>query len=133
DLFAGSGALGLESLSRGAQAAVLVERDARQCETLRAVAKRLPGGEAAQVVHADALAWLGAPPQARFDLAFVDPPFDAGLWEPVLAQLGPHLADDAWLYLETPLQRNMQPGDGWRLHREGGTREARHALYRRAG
>ena len=133
DLFAGSGALGLEAISRGACAAVLVERDGRQCETLRAIAQRLPGGEAVQVVHADALSFLGTPVQERFDLAFVDPPFEADLWQPALAGLDARLADDAWLYLETPLHRNIQAGEGWRLHREGSTREARHALYRRPG
>lgn len=131
DLFAGSGALGLEAISRGARGAVLVERDGRQCETLRAIVQRLPGGEAAQVVQADALSFQGAPAQERFDLVFVDPPFDADLWEAVLARLDPLVSDDAWLYLETPLHRNIQPGEGWRLHREGSTRDARHALYRR--
>ena len=133
DLFAGSGALGLEAISRGARAAVLVERDRRQCDTLRAIAQRLPGGDAVQVVHDDALAFLAKPTQERFDLVFVDPPFDADLWEPALAQLDPLVSDDALLYLETPLHRNIQPGEGWRLHREGSTRDARHALYRRQG
>ena len=55
----------------------------------------------------------------------------AGLWESVLPQLGPWLADEAWLYVEAPLQRNIEPGADWRLHREGSTRETRHALYRR--
>ena len=133
DLFAGSGALGFEALSRGAREAVLVERDARQCETLRGIARRLPGGEAASIVHADALAFLRAPPQQRFDLVFVDPPFAADLWDAALAPLDAWVDEAAWLYVEAPLQRNIQPGAGWRLHREGGSREARHALYRRAG
>src|SRR5690606_9279376 len=60
DLFAGSGALGLEAISRGAASAVLVERDARLAASLQATTERLPGGEAAKVVQADALAWLPA-------------------------------------------------------------------------
>ncbi len=131
DLFAGSGALGLEALSRGAREALLVERDARQCEALRAAAGRLEGGAAATVVQADALVFLRAPLHGRFDVVFADPPFTADLWEPVLAQLGPWVADEAWLYVEGPLQRNIAPGGDWRLHREGTTRETRHALYRR--
>src|SRR5690554_7747939 len=53
DLFAGNGALGFEAVSRGARSAVLVERDARQCDTLRGIADRLPGGGAETVVHSD--------------------------------------------------------------------------------
>ena len=54
DLFAGSGALGLEAVSRGAASAVLVERDRELASALRAVATRLPGGDAVTVVEADA-------------------------------------------------------------------------------
>ena len=85
DLFAGSGALGLEALSRGARSAVLVERDRRRCERLRAVADRLDGGGAARIVHADALGFLRAPTGERFDLAFIDPPFDLDLWGAAIA------------------------------------------------
>lgn len=132
DLFAGSGALGLEALSRGAREALLVERDARLCESLRAIAGRLEGGQAATVVHADALAFLRAPLHGRFDLVFLDPPFGADLWQPALSQLDPWLAEGAWLYVEAPLERDVDPGPGWGLHRDGRTRETRHALYRRA-
>ena len=133
DLFAGSGALGLEAVSRGARDALLVERDARQCESLRTVTATLEGGQAATIVQADALAFLRTPLHGRFDVLFVDPPFAGDLWKPVLAQLDPWLADEAWLYVEAPLQRSIEPGADWRVHREGTTRETRHALYRRAG
>ncbi|QWP79375.1 16S rRNA (guanine(966)-N(2))-methyltransferase RsmD [Lysobacter sp. K5869] len=148
DLFAGSGALGMEALSRGAAQAVLVERDPALAAELRALAARLPGGEAARVVQADALAWLaqqaaagdsgpdrgaageGAP---GFDLAFVDPPFAAGLWDAVWPALLPRLAPSAWLYVEAPLETPLALPAPWTLHREGATREVRYALYRRAG
>ena len=131
DLFAGSGALGFEALSRGAREALLVERDPRQCESLRATAQRLAGGEAATVVQADAVAFLRAPLHGRFDVVFVDPPFAAGLWTQALAALPPWLSDDAWLYLEAPLQCSTDPGAGWTEHRRGGSRDTRYALYRR--
>ena len=131
DLFAGSGALGFEALSRGARDALMVERDPRLCEALRETARRLAGGESAAVVQADAAAFLRAPLHGRFDLVFVDPPFDAGLWDAVFAQLDPWVSDRAWLYVEAPLQRSMAPPAGWRPHREGTTRETRHALFRR--
>jgi 16S rRNA (guanine966-N2)-methyltransferase len=131
DLFAGSGALGLEALSRGARGAWLVERDVRQAQSLRATIARLHAGERAHVVQADALAWLRAPLHGRFDIVFVDPPFASGLWQDVLATLPPWLADDAWLYLEAPADAAATP-PGWRLHREGRTREVRYALFQRA-
>lgn len=131
DLFAGTGALGLEAVSRGAREAVLVERDPALAAALRTIAAKLPGGERVHVAHEDALAWLRRAPEP-FDLAFVDPPFAAGLWAPVLAALEPHLAADAWLYVESPADVVPDPAEGWRLHREGRTRDVRYALLRRA-
>jgi 16S rRNA (guanine966-N2)-methyltransferase len=131
DLFAGSGALGLESLSRGAREAVLVERDRAAAESLRQVVARLHAQAEAQVVAADAHAFLRTPLQGRFDIVFVDPPFAAGLWPQVFAALPPWLAEAAWLYVESPADADAAPGPGFALHREGRTREARHALYRR--
>lgn len=132
DLFAGSGALGLEAVSRGAASAVLVERDPALAAALRATAARLPGGEAVNVVQSDARAWLPAQPEASFDLAFVDPPFAAGLWEQVVPLVAARLKPDGWLYVEAPHEAAFALPAEWRLHREGRTREVRYALYRRA-
>jgi 16S rRNA (guanine966-N2)-methyltransferase len=132
DLFAGSGALALEALSRGASEALLVERDPTLVENLHAVIGRLQAGTEAHVLRADALALLRTPLHGRFDVVFVDPPFDAGLWNQVLEVLPPWLADEAWLYLEAPLAAMPTPGVGWIPHREGHTREVHYALYRRA-
>jgi len=130
DLFAGSGALGLEAVSRGAREAVLVERDPALAASLRQVAARLPDGDRVHVVCADALAWLREAP-GGFDLAFVDPPFAAGLWRPALDAVAARMADDAWLYVEAPHDADATPGADWRLHREGGTRDVRYVVYRR--
>ena len=130
DLFAGSGALGLEAVSRGAREAVLVERDPQLAEGLRQLAAKLPGGERVQVVCADALTWLRTAP-GGFDLVFVDPPFAGDVWAQALAGLDGCLADEAWLYVESPASSPAVPGLVWRLHREGQTREVRYALYRR--
>jgi len=130
DLFAGSGALGLEAVSRGAGEAVLVERDPALARSLRETVARLPGGKAVQVIQADALRWLAAPLHGRFDLVFVDPPFADDLWPSVLAALPPWLAENAWLYLETPLRSALDPGPGWHLHREGHSQQTRYALFR---
>ena len=130
DLFAGSGALGLEALSRGAASAVLVERDRALATALTRTLARLEGGEAAQVVNADAMAWLATDGGDPFDLAFLDPPFAAGLWEPAAAALAPWLAPEALIYVECP--RNVVPSlpQGWTLHREGQTRDVHFALHR---
>jgi 16S rRNA (guanine966-N2)-methyltransferase len=132
DLFAGSGALGLEAVSRGAALAVLVERDAALAAALRSTVAKLQDGEAVSVVQADALAWLATQPEAAFDLAFVDPPFAAGLWDAVFAALLPRLHERAWLYVESPGDVQVTLPPGWTLHREGRTREVRFALYRRS-
>jgi 16S rRNA (guanine966-N2)-methyltransferase len=131
DLFAGSGALGLESLSRGAREAMLVERDPGIAEQLRQAVQRLDAGEQGHVVRADALPFLRAPMHGRFDVVFVDPPFEASVWDQVLELLPPWLANDAWLYLEAPVSTRIVPGRHWILHREGRTREVRYAVYRR--
>ena len=132
DVFAGSGAFGLESLSRGAREAHLVEQDARACEGLRATIERLGATDHARVHRADALAWLRAPLHGRFDIVFLDPPFAGGLWDQAIAALPPWLADDAWLYVESPASHAAGFPDGWTLHREGRTRDVRYALLRRA-
>lgn len=131
DLFAGSGALGLEALSRGAATAVLVEREARLAQALIDTLARLQGGQAGQVVRGDALQWLLRQPAAQWDIAFVDPPFAADLWQPVLDALPPRMAPDAWLYVESPRNQPHHMPLPWHLHRESATRDVRHALYRR--
>ncbi len=131
DVFAGSGALGMEALSRGAASAVLVERDPGLADALRELAARLPGGEAATIIQGDALSWLAGQAGAGFDLAFLDPPFAAGLWDKALPLVAATLKPDAWLYVEAPHDAAPQLPPDWRLHREGRTREVRFALYRR--
>ena len=120
DLFAGSGVLGLEALSRGATAAVLVERDRSVARQLRESVAAL-GAAGAEVVEADALAWLEQRP-GPFDVAFLDPPFGSGLQEQALARLERPgvLAPGAFVYLERPAAEGP-PGlpAGWVLHRSG--------------
>ncbi len=129
DLFAGSGALGLEALSRGAGEAFLVERDPAAVRALEDACLKLQA-TTARVLRADALALLAAPLHGRFDIVFLDPPFAAGAWTAALDALPPWLAEGAWLYLESPVAGGTPMPPGWRLHREGATRESRHALYR---
>lgn len=130
DLFAGTGALGLEAISRGAAQAVLVERDPALVRSLRETVERLSAQQSVQVVAQDALAWLGAAPAGVFDIALLDPPFAEGLWGRALTALRPTLASGAWVYVESPAGVAPPVPADWALHREGRTREVRFALYR---
>ena len=90
DLFAGAGGVGLEAISRGAAEVVFVERDARAVAALRENVEALDLGGAARVKRGDVLRELEALYRAgeRFDLVFLDPPYDAGLVETTLETLG---------------------------------------------
>jgi 16S rRNA (guanine966-N2)-methyltransferase len=101
DLFAGSGALGLEALSRGAAHVTFVESDPAAA---REIAARLTewGAHAASVEHSDARTFLGRAPAAPFEIVFLDPPFASALLEESAARLeqGGWLTDGALIYLE---------------------------------
>lgn len=114
DVFAGSGAVGLEAMSRGAAAATLVERDRRCLEVLRRnVAEIDPR---ARVVAADAFAWHGEGPP--YDLVYVDPPYAASDDDVrgLIASLAGHgaLAEDALVVVERSSRSpSPWPGEGW--------------------
>src|SRR5258708_2112787 len=82
DLFAGSGALGIEALSRGAASAVFVERDRQAIATIRGNLTDLGLADRATVVMADALVWAGR--ALAIDVALVDPPYGFERWEQLL-------------------------------------------------
>lgn len=106
DLFAGSGALGLEALSRGAKELILVEKDRGTAATLNSVLQSLPQGVGkAKVVNQDALNFLSeykAQGGKPFDLVFLDPPFASDLLEKSVEKLvqSDLLAEDALVYVE---------------------------------
>lgn len=109
DLYAGTGALGLEAASRGAGKVVLVERDARAAAALRAARERLDA-EAVEVVQGDAATYLSNA-RDRFDLVFLDPPFGSAELERVLPRLAAVLAPGAAVYVEAdrPLAPDAPP------------------------
>lgn len=78
DLFAGSGALGLEALSRGAEHATFVEQSPQALRTLRSNIEALGAGRQATVVRSDALRFVAGLAAGAFDLAFADPPYSQG-------------------------------------------------------
>ena len=79
DLFAGSGALGLEALSRGAAHCDFVEIATRSLTALRANAEKLGAGDAAHVVRGDALKFAERLTAGAYDIAFADPPYGLSL------------------------------------------------------
>ena len=79
DLFAGSGALGLEALSRGAAMATFVEHDPRALTALRKNVEVLNVRERVTIVRADAVKFLQSLDPGAFDIAFADPPYERGL------------------------------------------------------
>ncbi|MFS8534160.1 MAG: 16S rRNA (guanine(966)-N(2))-methyltransferase RsmD [Limnochordales bacterium] len=104
DLFAGTGALGIEALSRGAREAVFVERDPKALRVLRANLRHTKLEELAEVRAGDVareLIRLGR--QGRsFDLVFMDPPYHQGLAPPALVSLAENglVAPDGWVVVE---------------------------------
>lgn len=131
DLFAGSGALGVEAASRGAARVTFVERDPRLAASLREQLQRLHV-DAAKVESTDALRWLGGGAEP-YDIVLLDPPFAADLWAPVAAALeqGGWLAPHAWIYVESPADRVPPLPPTWEPYRERRAGQVRLALYRR--
>jgi 16S rRNA (guanine(966)-N(2))-methyltransferase RsmD len=101
DAFAGTGALGLEAASRGASDVLLVEADGALVDQLRALVKKLDARNV-RVQRGNALTVLAALPPAGVDAIFLDPPFDAGLFDKALALARPALATEGFAYLEAP-------------------------------
>ncbi len=128
DLFAGSGALGLEAASRGADRVVLVERAPGVAEALAANVRLLGAGGRVELVRQDALKFALSTPLA-FDVIFLDPPYRQG-WIEKLCPLLPRLANpDAVVYAEAE-----SPLDGigdWRTVRRGQAGQVFYHLMRR--
>ena len=134
DLFAGSGALGLEAASRGAARVDLVERDPSLARMLADNGRRL--GAAAVAVHAlDALQFAARCTDAGYDLIFIDPPFGAaGLHQQALAASARLLADGGLVYLETPsaeLLQQLATAPTWQLLRSARAGAVHYALLQR--
>jgi 16S rRNA (guanine966-N2)-methyltransferase len=98
DLFAGSGALGFEAASRSARRVVMVEKSRQVCESLQAN-RHLRQAGALEVMSGDALLYLKNC-RERFDVIFVDPPYDSDLLQQVLPLLAQCLSEDGVAYVE---------------------------------
>ena len=125
DLFAGSGALGFEALSRGAKGVVMVESDRAIAQALRETARVLEA-EGAQVVQSDALKFLERG-RDRFDVVFVDPPFASDLAARAMALLPPLLNPGARVYVESGAALDLPAP--WRQLRDDRAGAVRYGLY----
>jgi 16S rRNA (guanine966-N2)-methyltransferase len=112
DAFAGTGALGLEAASRGAADVLLVEAEGALVDVLRAVVKRLEA-QNVRVQRGNALSVLAGLSADSVDLVFLDPPFDADLFDKALAAARPALKAGGFLYLEAP---SLWEGDALSRH-----------------
>ncbi len=130
DLFAGSGALGLEALSRGADWVDFVERDRRSASTIRTHLQQL-GASRARVWQGDALEQLQRLDLSTVDLIFLDPPFGQGLAVELLQRLQPcSLAPGVQLYLEVESQLDLERviTPPWEVARTGTAGQVRYLL-----
>jgi len=133
DLYAGSGALGLEALSRGASRVVLVDESSAATRQLEANLQLLHADDAAVVRMAVQTFLERGPGDARYDIVFLDPPFAQGLIPPTLQQLEEKhwLAPGARIYIESETQlRELPLPPGWQLLKE---KRSGQVIYRLAG
>ncbi|MDJ0655736.1 MAG: 16S rRNA (guanine(966)-N(2))-methyltransferase RsmD [Xanthomonadales bacterium] len=117
DLFAGTGVLGLEAVSRGAREAVLVEQDRQAVANLRSTVEMLGAADRVEVIRADGLGWLGTGPPP-FDLIFLDPPFEADLWNALLEKIPAYLSAGGQVYLENPASVPPALPDRYQIDRD---------------
>jgi 16S rRNA (guanine(966)-N(2))-methyltransferase RsmD len=103
DLFAGTGSIGIEALSRGAAFVMFVDINRRPVETIRANLAHTGLEAGAEVLRADALSLLERPPGRTFDYVYIAPPQYKELWKQALCALDEHpawLSEDAWVIVQ---------------------------------
>ena len=133
DLFAGSGCLGLEALSRGASKCVMVEKNKRVINHLTKNIEKL--SSSTELIHDDALNYLSSKELSKtFDIVFLDPPFDSAIYESTMRtlELNHWLSRDALIYVEARSDSSMfRIPDNWSLSREQVAGNVRYMLYSR--
>jgi 16S rRNA (guanine966-N2)-methyltransferase len=128
DVFAGSGALSFEALSRGARLAVAVDRSRDAVAALRRNAAAL-GASGLETLEADAAVFLRAEAR-RFDVIFLDPPFAEPWLERIWPLIVPRLAPGGWVYVEQPT--TFAAPEGWEMVRRGHAGRVHYHLLRAA-
>jgi 16S rRNA (guanine966-N2)-methyltransferase len=128
DLFAGSGALGFEAISRGAQSSVLIEENNLVAQHLQQQLQNFPSAPI-KVIHQDAFLFLKQSP-TPFDIIFLDPPFYKNLLNPAIELLQKGwLAPRALIYIEIEKAGNFQIPTRWELLRQQQSRYTQSFLF----
>jgi 16S rRNA (guanine966-N2)-methyltransferase len=129
DVFAGSGALGLEALSRGAAHVTFIEKDRRAAAAIDALLEEWQEGSA-KVVCDDAVGWLARDGAGPFDVVFLDPPYDSNLLADAAQALAGRLAAGARVYLERRARDPLPALPGtWKELRAGRAGEVGYHLF----
>jgi len=132
DLFAGTGALGLEAASRGADRVVMVERDRHACQGIAQTVARLSAGERIELIEGEALsvlARIAARGEPGFHLIFLDPPFSEDWLTRVWPAVERFSVPAGLVYVESA-NAFTPPSDRWRLERAGRAGQVHYHLLR---
>ncbi|UJF19298.1 16S rRNA (guanine(966)-N(2))-methyltransferase RsmD [Vibrio sp. SS-MA-C1-2] len=133
DLFAGSGGLGFEALSRFADSVTFIEKDKQAANQLRSNAAALKS-TAAEIIHTDTLALLSQPCSNPYDIIFIDPPFRKDLLDQVIELLekNHYLSQDTLIYIEAEkeLGEIITP-PSWHCYREKSAGQVAFRLYQK--
>ena len=116
DLFAGSGQLALEALSRGAASAVLCDRSKDAINIIKRNAEKTRLSDRCKIFSSDAQTLLGRLGEERFDIVFLDPPYAMHDMTPVMDALRPLLQEDAVILLEHEAKTFPSTPDGFELY-----------------
>jgi len=114
DIFAGTGALGLEAASRDASLVQLCEQDAALVAQLQTHIDRLRA-TTVHVQRTDGVSWLARQIPQSWDVIFLDPPFDSPLFEPALKTAAISVKSEGWIYLEAPKKWDDSDLAAWGL------------------
>lgn len=130
DLFAGSGQLGIEALSRGAASCTFVEKNAKALKIVEQNVEHCLFSESSSIVLSDALAFLSR--KNNFDIAFVDPPYNGGLIDKVLPLLVCNMNPDGVIICETLKNEELaQSVSGWIICKQRNYGKTKLTLYRK--
>ena len=133
DLFAGSGALSFESASRGAASVTMIENQRQAAEILSVNIQDLKA-ENIQLLQRDALNWLSSPSAIKYDVVFIDPPYDSDYLAKAceLLESQQHLSEFACIYLEMNRKQDLPVlPENWNVVREKKAGQVSYYLVRR--
>lgn len=111
DLFAGSGQMGIEAISRGAKRAVFVDQSRRSISVIKNNIALTGFGDKALVVNRDALSFLAGNSE-KFDIAFLDPPYGTGILQSVMPSVAENMSKSGLIICESPINEKLNENFG---------------------